>query len=231
MRSLFKSTLFEVIRAVAPLVLVVTILQIVLVKASAGLFFQFMIGSLLAVGGMVLFLLGIEIGILPAGKAVGEGLIQKRSIWLILAIGFLIGFSTTIAEPDVLVLSRQAASITGGAIPENNLLYVIGIGLAFFSAMAMVRIILGIRMGYILTGSFLVVIVLSFFTPPEYVPLAFDAGSVTTGALTAPIVIALGIGLSSVLAGRSAISDGFGLLGLASIGPIIAVMIMGLIAG
>jgi len=228
-RKLLKDTTFEVIRAIAPLIVVVIILQFAFVKATAGVFAQFLVGSILVIAGMIFFLLGIEVGILPAGKIVGEGLIEKRSLWLIIAIAFLIGFSTTIAEPDVLVLSKQADTITGGAVPESSLVYIIGIGLAFFVTMAMVRIIFGFRITYLLTASYLIVILLSFFTPPEFVSLAFDSGSVTTGALTAPIVIALGIGLSSVLAGRSAISDGFGLLGLASIGPIIAVMIMGII--
>jgi len=227
--KLLKDTTFEVIKAIAPLILVVIILQCTFVRASVGIFVQFLVGSILVIAGMIFFLLGIEVGILPAGKIVGEGLIQKRSLWLIIAITFLIGFSTTIAEPDVLVLSKQAEVITGGAISESSLVYIIGIGLAFFVTMAMLRIVFGFRIAYLLTGSYLIVILLSFFTPPEFVSLAFDSGSVTTGALTAPIVIALGIGLSSVLAGRSAISDGFGLLGLASIGPIIAVMIMGII--
>lgn len=229
MRNLLKNTAFEVIRAIAPLIVVVIILQFTFVKASAGVFIQFLIGSILAIAGMTFFLLGIEVGILPAGKTIGAGLVERRSLWLIIAIAFLIGFSTTIAEPDVLVLSRQVEIITDGAVPESNLVYIIGLGLAFFVTMAMMRIIFGFRIAYLLTASYLIVIILSLFTPPEFVPLAFDSGSVTTGVLTAPIVLALGIGLSSVLAGRSAISDGFGLLGLASIGPIIAVMIMGMI--
>lgn len=229
MRNLLKDTTLEVIRATAPLIVVVIILQFTFVKASAGTFIQFLIGSVLVIAGMTFFLLGIEVGILPAGKTIGAGLVERRSLWLIIAIAFVIGFSTTIAEPDVLVLSKQVETITGGAIPENNLVYIIGISLAFFVTMAMMRIILGFRIVYLLTASYLIVIVLSFFTPPEFIPLAFDSGSVTAGVLTAPIVLALGIGLSSVLAGRSAISDGFGLLGLASIGPIIAVMIMGMI--
>lgn len=230
MRKLMKDMTMEVIRAVAPLVIVTIILQFTIVRASAGVFIQFLAGAILALAGMVLFLIGIEIGILPAGKAVGGGLIEKRSLWLIVGIAFLIGFSTTIAEPDVLVLTRQADIITEGAIRENTLIFIIGIGVAFFVTMAMIRIVLGVRIAYLFAASYLMVIILSFFTPPEFVSLAFDSGSVTTGALTAPIVLSLGIGLSSVLAGRSAISDGFGLLGLASIGPIIAVMIMGIIA-
>lgn len=229
MRNLLKDTTLEVIRAIAPLIIVVIILQLTFVKASTGTFVQFIVGSVLVIAGMVFFLLGIEVGILPAGKTVGAALVERRSLWLIIAIAFLIGFSTTIAEPDVLVLSRQVETITDGAIPEKNLVYIIAIGLAFFVTMAMMRIIFGFRIAYLLTASYLIVIILSLFTPPEFVPLAFDSGSVTTGVLTAPIVLALGIGLSSVLAGRSAISDGFGLLGLASTGPIIAVMIMGIV--
>jgi hypothetical protein len=229
MRNLLRNTVFEVIRAITPLVVVVVILQLTFVRASAGVFVQFLIGAILVIAGMIFFLLGIEVGILPAGKTVGSGLIEKRSVWLIIAIAFLIGFSTTIAEPDVLVLSKQAELITGGSINASSLVYVIAIGLACFVTMAMMRILLGIRLAYLLMAGYFIIIVLSLFTPPDYIALAFDAGSVTTGALAAPIIISLGIGLSSVLAGRSAISDGFGLLGLASIGPIIAVMILGLI--
>lgn len=229
MRSLLKDKALEVIRAITPLILVVIILQLTFVKASAGVFVQFLVGSVLAIGGITLFLIGIEVGILPAGKTVGSGLVERRSLWLVIAVAFLIGFSTTIAEPDVLVLSKQTDAITDGAVSESTLLYIIGIGVGCFVTMAMLRILLGVRLAYLLAGSYLIVIILSLFTPPEFVSLAFDSGSVTTGALTAPIVIALGIGLSSVLAGRSAIADGFGLLGLASIGPIIAVMIMGIL--
>jgi len=230
-RKLLKDTTFEVIRATAPLITIIIILQFTLVKASTGVFVQFLISAVMVIAGMIFFLLGIEVGILPAGKTVGAGLIEKRSIWLIIAVVFLIGFATTIAEPDVLVLSNQADNITGGTVSANSLVYIIGIGLAFFITMAMMRIILGFRIAYLLTASYLVVIILSFFTPPDFISLAFDSGSVTTGSLTTPVVIALGLGLSSVLAGRSAISDGFGLLGIASIGPIVAVMIMGMIVG
>jgi hypothetical protein len=229
MRDLIKGKMLEVARAVAPLIIVLIIMQFTFVRAPADVFVRFLIGSVLAIFGITLFLLGIEAGILPAGKTVGAKLTERRSLWLIIAVAFLIGFSTTIAEPDVLVLSREAEIISAGAVPGPTLVYVIAIGLAFFAAMAMARIILGVRLAYLLTAGYLIVIFLSLFTPPGYVSLAFDSGSVTTGALTAPIVMALGIGLSSVLAGRSAISDGFGLLGFASIGPIIAVMIMGIL--
>lgn len=103
------------------------------------------------------------------------------------------------------------------------------LGVGLFVAVSMLRIVFGFSMVYLLTAVYAVVLILSFFTPAEFVPLAYDAGSVTTGALTAPVVISLALGLSSVLSGRSSISDGFGLLGFASVGPIIAIMILGIL--
>jgi hypothetical protein len=227
--KLLKDIILEVLRATSPLVIVTIILQFTLVKASDELFLHFMVGSLLVIIGMAFFLFGIEYGILPAGNAFGSDQTEGGSPRLILTIAVIIGFATTIAEPDVMVLAAQASGLSQGAIPKDSLIYVIGIGVAFFIAMGMMRILLGFPISSLLIVSYLIVIVLSLFTPPAFVPLAFDSGSVTTGALTAPIIMALGIGLSSVTAGRSAIADGFGLIGLASIGPIIAVMIMGII--
>lgn len=229
MRTLLKNTALEVIKATAPLIAVVVILQIFLVKAQIGTFIQFLISTVLVITGMTLLLLGIEVGILNAGKTVGTGLAEKRSVWLIVAVAFLIGFAVAIAEPAVIVLSKQADVISQSAIPGNALMYIIGIGLAFFVVAAMMRIILGVPISRLLAIGYLTIIILSFFVPADFLALSFDSGSAATGALAAPIIIALGIGLSSVLSGRSALTDGFGLVGLASIGPIIAVMLMGII--
>ncbi|WP_028895654.1 DUF1538 domain-containing protein [Syntrophorhabdus aromaticivorans] len=229
MLQLFKGKFLEVVKAIAPLIIVVSALQFILVKAPAPLFLQFLIGSLMALGGLVLFFSGIDIGILPMGRFIGAELPRKGSVLLIIATAFLLGFATTVAEPDVLVLSRQADLISQSAIPGTLVLYVMAIGVGFFVAAAMLRVILGFSMVYLLTAAYSIIIILSFFTPPEFIPLAYDSGSVTTGALTTPVVIALAVGLSSVLAGRSTVSDGFGLLGFASIGPIIAIMFLGIL--
>lgn len=212
-----------------PLILIVCILQFALVKAPTDLFVQFIIGSLMIIGGLVLFFIGIDIGLLPMGRFIGAQLPAKGSLLFIAAVSFIVGFTTTVAEPDVLVLSRQIDNITMGTVPRATVLYSIGIGVGIFVAAAMLRIVLGFRMVYMLTAAYTVVIVLSFFAQSAFVPFAYDAGSVTTGALTAPVVIALALGLSSVLVGRSAVSDGFGLLGFSSIGPIIIILIMGMI--
>jgi len=213
-----------------PLVIVIIILQFTLIKMPILLFVQFLLGAIMVIIGMTLFLVGIEIGILPMGSAIGSALPQRRSILLIIAIVFLVGFTATIAEPDVVVLSGQIDRVSQGSIPDNVLIYVIGIGIGVFVVLAILRIIYGFRLAYLLGAGYLAVIILSFFTPAEFIPVAFDAGGVTTGPMAVPIILSLGIGLSSVLARRSAISDGFGLLGLASIGPIIAVMLMGIIS-
>jgi hypothetical protein len=229
MQQLLKEKFLEVIKAIAPLIFVVCVLQFTLVKAPTALFLQFIIGSMMVIGGMMLFFIGIDIGILPMGRVIGSELPQKTSLKVILIVAFSLGFATTVAEPDVLVLSKQVDALSQGAISGNAVLYVMATGLAIFVAIAMLRVVHGFRMVYLLAAAYSVVIVLSFFTPAKFIPLAYDAGSVTTGVLTAPVVIAMALGLSSVLAGRSAVSDGFGLLGFASIGPIIAVMIMGIL--
>lgn len=226
---MIKEKFYEVIKAIAPLIGVVCILQFTLVHASVDSFLRFLIGSGMAIVGMVMFFMGIDIGILPMGRIIGSEMPQKSSMTVIIAVAFAIGFATTIAEPDVLVLSTQVDSLTKGIIARNAVLYVISAGLAVFVSVAMLRIVYGFKLVYLLTAGYSIIILLSFFTPAEFTPLAYDAGSVTTGVLTAPVVIALALGLSSVLAGRSAISDGFGLLGFASIGPIITIMMMGIL--
>jgi hypothetical protein len=222
-----KSRLWDVLRSVGPLIALVCLLQVTIVHAPLGQFIQFLAGSMLIVAGLLLLFLGVDLGILPMGRFIGAEMPRKGSVALIVGVGFAMGFATTIAEPDVLVLARQIDDISRGDINGTVVLYVIGFGVALFTAVAMARVVYGISLRLLLTVALGIALVLSFLAPAEFVPLAYDAGSVTTGVLTAPVVIAVAVGLSSVLAGRSAVSDGFGVLGLASIGPIIAILIMG----
>jgi hypothetical protein len=219
----------EVMGAVAPLLLVVCVLQLALVRAPAALFLQFLAGSALAIAGMLLLFTGIEVGILPMGRFIGAELPRKGSLSLILAVGFALGFATTVAEPDVLVLARQVEAASRGAIGAYGLTYVIAAGLGLFAALALFRILSGFSIARLLAAVYALMIVLSWLAPAEVVPLAYDAGSVTTGVLTAPVVLALALGLTSVLAERST-EDGFGLLGLASAGSIIGVLLLGLLS-
>lgn len=227
MISILGRKLIEVVKAVAPLVAIVCLLQVTLVHAPLALFLQFLFGTALAMAGMLLLFFGIDLGILPMGRFIGAELPKRGSILLIAGVAFALGFAITVAEPDVLVLASQVDAASQGEIPGQIVLYVIAFGVAVFTAIALMRIVFGWSMKYMVSGAYLLAITLSFFAPAEFVPLAFDSGSVTTGVLTAPVVIALAMGLSSVLAGRSTVGDGFGILGFASIGSIIAVLLMG----
>ncbi len=229
MFSLLRTRLPEAARAVAPLVAVVCVLQVLLVQAPIALFVQFLAGSVLAVLGMLLLLGGIDAGIVPMGRFIGAELPRHGSLWLILGVAFALGFATTVAEPDVLVLSGQVESASQGSLRSHVLIYLIAAGVGLFTAIGLLRVVRGFSMAALLAGVYTVMIVLSLIAPANIVPLAYDAGSVTTGVLTAPVVLALALGVASVLSERSALDDGFGLLGLASVGPIIAVLLLGLL--
>lgn len=229
MLTLLKPHVQDVLKAVAPLIGAVCVLQVLLVNAPIALFVQFLAGSLLAALGMLLLFAGIDLGILPMGRFIGAELPRKGSLWLIVAVAFSLGFATTVAEPDVIVLSGQVQAISEGSLPGQALVYIVAVGVGLFTALALLRVVWGFSMTSLLAAVYSVMILLSFLAPGELVPLAYDAGSVTTGVLTAPVVLALALGLSSVLAERSAVSDGFGVLGLASVGPIIAVLLVGLL--
>ncbi len=229
MRSLLKEKFLEVLGAVAPLIVAGAELQVSFVTAPTVMFLQFLAGSVFVVLGMLLLFIGLDFGIVPMARFIGAELPKKNSLGLIAAVAFALAFATTIAEPDVLVFASQVDFASQGAIPKQTVMVVIGVGLAVFVTIAMARVLVGFPMTHLLTGAYSLMVVLSFLAPAEFVPLAYDAGSVTAGVLTTPVLISLTIGFSSVLAGRSAVSDGFGLLGFASIGPIIAIIAMGLL--
>lgn len=227
MLAFFRERLFEVLKAIAPLVGVACLLQVIVVHAPLGLFLQFLAGSMLAVVGMLLLFAGIDVGILPMGRYIGAELPRKGSLSMVVAVAFALGFVVTIAEPDVLILASQVDAASAGTIAGQPLVYVIAAGVGLLSAAALLRVVFGFPLVYLLAAVYSLVILLSLLAPAEVVPLAFDAGSVTTGVLSTPVLLALALGLSSVIAGRSPARDGFGLLGLASAGPIIAVLLLG----
>lgn len=229
MQELLKEKFLEVLKAIAPLIGLVCVLQFTIVHAPAELFVQFLFGCVLAIAGMVLLFAGVDFGILPMGRFAGAELPKKGSLLLIVVVAFALGFATTFAEPDVLVLAGQVDAASQGELSGKRVLYVVSLGVAVLTAISMVRIVFGWPMKYMLAAVYGTVLLLALFAPAKLIPVAFDAGSVTTGVLSAPVIIALAIGLSSVLAGRSAVSDGFGLLGFASIGPVLALLVMGLL--
>lgn len=231
MLSDFQSQFLEISRAIIPIVLVILIIQsIFMPEVPLSDTVLFLIGSLMVILGIALFLVGVNIGLIPIGNAIGSDIPRSGSMPLILITAFLFGFLATVAEPDVRVLSDMIQTISENSIERLHLILVIAIGVGFFVAVAILRIIYRVPLAYLFTGGYLLVMALILLSPGSYIPIAFDAGGVTTGPITVPFILSLGIGVTSVLGGRSAISDGFGLIGLASIGPIIGVLVMGIVA-
>jgi hypothetical protein len=223
-----KETTQEVVMAVLPIAGVVFLMQVTIIWLPWTSFFQFVIGLLMVSTGLVLFLLGVHVGLLPIGEMIGAALPRTGKLWLIVLFSFILGFAATVAEPDVRVLATQVDTVSEGEISRNLLIYSVALGLAFFVALAMIKIVFNIPIVYILTAGYILAFGMAWFAPADFIPISFDAGGVTTGPMAVPFILALGVGVASVMSGKSASSDGFGLVALASIGPILAVLILGM---
>lgn len=224
-----KKLLAETAQAVMPITVLVLLLQFSLLSLPFAILARFLVGALMVMAGLFFFLKGVRVGLLPIGQAIGSELPKRVSFGLLLVLAFVLGFVVTVAEPDVRVLAYQVDYVSAGEIGKTMLIFIVALGVGISVSLAMLRIVLGIPIAVILAAGYAAVLILSFFVPPHFLPVAFDAGGVTTGPVTVPFILALGIGLVSVLGGKSAISDGFGVVGIASIGPIISVMILGII--
>ncbi len=226
-----KEIFLEVLQAIVPIVVVITLIQFFVIRTPIELFWQFIIGAVLVTSGLFLFLVGVRISLLPIGHMIGSELVSRGSVVILLVAAFIFGFVVTVAEPDVRVLSHQVDIASAGAIEAGVLIIAVSLGVGFFVTVAILRILLGVPIAYLLTTGYILIVILSFFVPPDFVAISFDAGGVTTGPMAVPFILALGVGATSVLGGKSGVSDTFGLIGLASIGPVIGVMILGVIFG
>ena len=187
----------------------------------------FFIGSIMLIVGLSLFSLGADLSLLKVGEQVGNYLTNKRKVWLLLLMGFLIGVIITAAEPDLLVLAESFS------IPSIILILAVAIGVGVFLAFALLRIVLQISLVKILVIAYIFTFVLAFVVNainPSFLPVAFDSGGVTTGPMTVPFILALGMGVAHARGGRKSNDDSFGLVALCSLGPIISVLILGLFA-
>lgn len=224
-----KNTGREVIMAILPMTALIFILQYTVIWLPAEMFLQFLIGVAMVGLGLFLFLIGVEIGMVPVGEMVGSALSRLGKIGYVVLFSVILGIVATIAEPDLIVLASQVDMVTDGAIPKIILIFTVALGVGIFVGLAILRILFDIPITYLLMGGYSLILVLSFFAPTEFVPVALDSGGVTTGPMTVPFILALGVGVASVLSGKSASTDGFGLVALASVGPIISVLLLGVL--
>jgi hypothetical protein len=189
----------------------------------------FILGSIAIILGLSLFLLGTDIGIIPVGQRTGSALMNRRSLPLLLMVGFVIGLIITIAEPQVQVLAQQVTTY----IPSLNrtpLVLAISLGVGLFVSIAFARIVLAVSYRWVIVVFYLVVTLLALFSDTFFLGIAFDAGGATTGPMTVPFILALGVGVAGVRKSKQSEQDSFGLVGIASIGPISAVLVMGIMA-
>lgn len=226
-----KETLIDVLKSFVPLSLLITVLQFTVVFLPMAVFIDFILGAILASIGIYLFLLGVEVGLSPVGEMVGQSLSKTGKLSLILGFGFLLGFVVSIAEPGVQVLSNQVEFVSGGEVPGVVLLLFVSLGVGIFVALSLLRMIFNISLLKLLGAGYLVIFVLALLTPTSFVPIALDAGGATTGAMAVPFILALGVGVTSVLSEKAKSSESFGLIALASVGPVIAVLLLGVIYG
>ena len=217
-----KTKTTESLSAVLPITLIVLALSVFVVPLEVGTVVMFFAGAVMLIVGMGMFQLGAEMSMSPLGEGIGVQIAKSKTLFFAALVGFLMGFLITIAEPDLQVLSNQVP-----AIPNLTLILTVAVGVGIFLALAVLRIALKIDLSILLMILYAGILILSFFVPGEFLAVAFDSGGVTTGPMTVPFIMAMGIGLSSMRGDKNAASDSFGLVALSSVGPILAVMVLG----
>ena len=223
MNNQLKDKIAESLSSVLPITAIVLLLSITVAPLESGIMVLFVFGALMLIAGMGLFTLGAEMSMIPMGEGIGVQMSKSKRLSLPLLTCFVIGVIITIAEPDLQVLANQIPGI-----PNIVLILAVAIGVGVFLLIAMLRILFKVPLKYLLVFFYILVFVLAYFSPNDFIPAAFDSGGVTTGPMTVPFIMALGIGLATLRSDKGSGDDSFGLVALCSIGPILSVLLLGL---
>lgn len=222
-------TFWSVATAVLPLAVLFLVFQVFLLKLPRKQVTEILTGTAIAAVGLFLFLLGIGIGFLPFGRAMGEALGAMDKPWLFAFVGLFLGFLTTWGEPAVRVLADQVEDASNGSIHRLMVLHAICIGVALWVGLGLLRISFGIPLLYLLVPGYLLVVGLMWFSDKDFVAIAVDAGGVATGPLANSFLLALALGASASMGGQEPTLHGFGLVALIALAPIISVMMLGMV--
>lgn len=223
MNKKLKEKIREAFSSVVPITAIVLLLSVFVVPMEVGTIAMFLVGAVLLIIGMGFFSLGADMSMTPMGEGLGIQLSKSKKIGYLVLVSLLMGIIITIAEPDLQVLSNQVPSI-----PNNVLILSVAVGVGVFLALAVLRIRYSINLSHMLLACYAALFALSVFVPEDFLAVAFDSGGVTTGPITVPFIMAFGVGLAALRSDRNASSDSFGLVALCSVGPIIAVMLLGI---
>ena len=213
----------EALASVVPITLIVLILCFTAAPVPTDVLLAFLVGAVLLIVGMGLFTLGADTAMLPIGERVGAQMTKSRKLWGVVCVSLLIGIIVTISEPDLQVLAGQVPGI-----PNAVLIGAVAVGVGIFLVVALLRILFQIPLNGLLIASYIVIFTLAAFAPKDFLAVAFDSGGVTTGPMTVPFIMALGLGVSSTRSDGKAGEDSFGLVALCSVGPVLAVLTLAL---
>jgi len=227
-------------RDLAPIVGVIALFQIVIIRQPFPDMLNALAGLALVIVGLAFFVVGLDIGLFPLGETLAEEFARKGSLPWLLLFAFALGFGTTVAEPALIAVTKEGARAAAGAglipkTPDTLEDYALGIRLTVAVSvgtaivLGVLRILRGWPLPFMIVGGYVVVMVMTIFAHPEIVGLAYDSGGVTTSTVTVPLVAALGVGLARTIRGRDPMTDGFGLIALASLTPMLFVMLFGLV--
>ena len=214
----------EALASVLPITIIVLILCFTVAPVPTDILLAFLVGAVLLIVGMGFFTLGADTAMTPIGERVGAAMTKSRKLWVVVTVGFLIGVIVTVSEPDLQVLANQVPGV-----PNSVLVGAVAVGVGAFLVIALLRILFKIPLNRMLIVFYIIVFALAFFVPEDFLMVAFDSGGVTTGPMTVPFIMALGLGVSSIRSDENAAQDSFGLVALCSVGPILAVMVLALI--
>lgn len=221
----------EVAISLSLLLVIFLLFQFFLLKLPWEEIKRILVGMFLSFIGLSLFLQGVHVGFLPTGTLLGEQIGRLENNWVAIPIGIMLGLVVTLAEPAVRVLNYEVEKVSGGLVSQRVMLYTLSAGVAIAYSFAMTRIIFGLPLLYILAPGYLLALITIRYSSPTFISVAFDSGAVATGPMSATFIMAMAVGVASSTAGRDPLMDGFGLIALATLAPILSVLILGILFG
>lgn len=230
MSLLFDKTK-EVSKTLIPVIALVLIICFTIVDVETDVILRFVIGSILLLIGLTVFLWGVDLAMNPIGEHMSREVATSRSPIKITFLSFILGFLITVAEPDLLILGKQVEGASGGTLGSSIIVYMVSIGVGVMVSLGVFRLLRDKALNLFMAITYALILVLAILVSEEFLAIAFDASGATTGALTTPFVLALSLGLSNVKGGKSSEENSFGLVGIMSAGPILAVMLLSIISG
>ncbi len=235
----FLKTLLDSVKDLAPVILVIGFFQLVVLQQNIPNISNLITGTVFVLLGLTLFVYGLQLGLFPIGETLAHSLVKKGSLFWLLVFAFALGFGTTVAEPALIAVTKEAAKVAqlGGIIHSEaelidygkNLRYTVALSAGIAVVIGVLRILKGWPLQYVIMIGYVLVIIITFFAPEFIIGIAYDSGGVTTSTITVPLLTALGVGLASSIRGRNPLTDGFGMIAITALLPIIAVMLFGIV--